>query len=400
VGVGESIAPKSSRRRIRECLTTQVSRAADTEAFLAAVETIYEAAARPSKWPDALQASAAIFDDIGANLIWQRDDGSFGTLVSPGLRTAQADYESGWWRQDIRAIRAIEYAFGGNAGAITDRHVVTPEEIETHPYYAEFQPRHGLKWIASVQISPDPYIIVALSVQRAASKAPYSDEELGVLSRLGGHAEHALRLGIRLLGTELTNASLGDAISRIGVGAFVLDGLGRVVFSNPAGERLIGEGLHVANERLFAPGAEGRKLEVALSAVLHAESVHNPVDPRPILLRGPGEDQQLAIYLLPVRSHEPAIDPLLARARVIMLAIALAPGKAADPAIIRDMLGLTLGEARIAAHIGSGLAPRETAARLGITEGATRTTLKRVFSKLGVSRQSELAVLLTRLVPR
>jgi DNA-binding CsgD family transcriptional regulator len=64
------------------------------------------------------------------------------------------------------------------------------------------------------------------------------------------------------------------------------------------------------------------------------------------------------------------------------------------------MLGLTLGEARIAAHIGSGLAPRETAARLGITEGATRTTLKRVFSKLGVSRQSELAVLLTRLVPR
>jgi len=37
---------------------------------------------------------------------------------------------------------------------------------------------------------------------------------------------------------------------------------------------------------------------------------------------------------------------------------------------------------------------------LGITEETARTALKRVFAKVGVSRQSELAALLTKLVLR
>jgi DNA-binding CsgD family transcriptional regulator len=72
----------------------------------------------------------------------------------------------------------------------------------------------------------------------------------------------------------------------------------------------------------------------------------------------------------------------------------------ADPALVRDLLGLTLGEARVAALVGSGLAPRQASENLGITEESARTTLKRVFAKTGVSRQSELTVLLNRIVLR
>ncbi len=73
-------------------------------------------------------------------------------------------------------------------------------------------------------------------------------------------------------------------------------------------------------------------------------------------------------------------------------------GEPADPALVRDLLGLTLGEARVAALIATGMTPREVAQRLYITEGTTRTGLKRVFHKAGVSRQSELAALLARAV--
>jgi DNA-binding CsgD family transcriptional regulator len=72
----------------------------------------------------------------------------------------------------------------------------------------------------------------------------------------------------------------------------------------------------------------------------------------------------------------------------------------ADPAIVRDILGLTLSEARVAALVGSGLRPRDAAAKLGIAEDTARTVLKNVFSKVGVSRQTELAALLTRIVLR
>ena len=37
----------------------------------------------------------------------------------------------------------------------------------------------------------------------------------------------------------------------------------------------------------------------------------------------------------------------------------------ADPALVRDILGLTLGEARVAALVGSGMAPRAAAEKLG-----------------------------------
>ena len=50
--------------------------------------------------------------------------------------------------------------------------------------------------------------------------------------------------------------------------------------------------------------------------------------------------------------------------------------------------------------IGAGLPPKDAAERLGITENTVRTVLKRVFSKVGVSRQSELTALLTKVVLR
>ncbi len=57
---------------------------------------------------------------------------------------------------------------------------------------------------------------------------------------------------------------------------------------------------------------------------------------------------------------------------------------------VLQLLGLTLSEARVAALVGAGLAPREAAAQLGLTEATVRSALKLVFGKLGVTRQAEL----------
>ena len=65
--------------------------------------------------------------------------------------------------------------------------------------------------------------------------------------------------------------------------------------------------------------------------------------------------------------------------------------------LVQRTFALAPAEARVAALIGGGLSPRRAAEKLGISEGNVRTTLKRVFEKMGVSRQSELAVLFTKL---
>ena len=107
----------------------------------------------------------------------------------------------------------------------------------------------------------------------------------------------------------------------------------------------------------------------------------------------------MVVYLLPISIATKA-EHVLTQSRVIVLVIEQKSGEPADPAAVRDLLGLTLGEARIAALVGSGLAPKEAAERLGIAEETARSVLKGVFGKVGVSRQGELVALLSKLVLR
>ena len=128
------------------------------ERLIAAIEAIYAAAADPSCWPVALEAVTKCFDDVGAILIYGRDDGSFGVIESPSIREVSAEYARHWSDRDIRAIRARERGYFFKRDVITDRDLLTPEEMEADPFYSDFLRRHGLKYFAAATVSPDPHI--------------------------------------------------------------------------------------------------------------------------------------------------------------------------------------------------------------------------------------------------
>jgi DNA-binding CsgD family transcriptional regulator len=90
------------------------------------------------------------------------------------------------------------------------------------------------------------------------------------------------------------------------------------------------------------------------------------------------------------------VEQFLVRSQAIVLIVELRAGDPADPSLVRDLLGLTLGEARVAALVAAGVSPRDAAQKLGISEETARTVLKRVYTKSGVTRQSELAALIAR----
>ena len=370
------------------------------ERLLRAVEAIYDAAPDPSRWPQALGAIADYFGDVGAILIWHRSDGSFGTIVSEPLAEAQRDYErNGWAARDIKAIRAREYGYFFNGEPFADRHIGFDEEMRNHPCSVEFFDKHGLGFIGGVAVSPDPHVGVALSVQRnSRTKPQFSDIELEELRKISRHIEKSLRLSVRLLNAEVANLGLGEALSRIGIGVFVLDSLGGVIFSNPTAQRLLGDTLYLSQGRLRIRGvAKNADLDEAVASAIRTTPPDVLADPKPILVQS--DERRLAIYLLPV--FQPAIaQQFLTHTSAFVLVIEQKLDEPADPAIVRDLFGLTLGEARIAAIIGAGLTPKDAAERLGIAEDTARTVLKRVFSKVGVSRQSELTAMLAKMVLR
>jgi DNA-binding CsgD family transcriptional regulator/PAS domain-containing protein len=330
--------------------------------LLKAVGAIYDAASDSSHWPRALTAIAGCFGDVGARLQWRRDDGVLGTVVSDGP--------------------CREWKVEAPAGAPVAR-------------------RQGPGWIEAISVSPDPYVRIVLSIRRRCPTLPFSAAEHVMIGRIGRHVENSLRLSIRAFEAELDRRGLGDALTRLGIGVFVLDSRGRVTFSNAAGRRLMGKGVDVARGRLrIGSGSVRCRIDEAILQALRRKPEDGTADPKAILVRSTASEHRIAVYLLPAARPAPPAGPFWAPARAILLAIEQSHDEPADPAVVRDLLGLTPGEARVASLVGSGISPREAAARLGIAEVTARNVLKRVFAKAGVSRQGELVGLLARLVLR
>ncbi|MBN9598011.1 MAG: helix-turn-helix transcriptional regulator [Afipia sp.] len=368
--------------------------------LIAAIESIYAAAADPSRWPSTLAFIASCFDDVGAILLYGRDDGSFGVIESPSLKHVSAEYAQGWSDRDLRAIRARERGYFFKRDVITDRDLMTPEDMETHPFYNDFLRRNGLQYFAAATVSPDPHIEVALSVQRAIGRPEYSEDELRFLERLAPHVETSLRLSIHLMDAKAMNSGMGTAMARIGIGVFALDSMGRVVASNAASQALLGDGLNVVNDRLVLTNPAASEEAVnAIRNALDGTRILVAQETKPILVHRQNANRPLALYVLPIPAQNSG-NGFLTRARAIVLLMNPTADGIPDPSLIRDVLGVTLGEARIAALVGSGLSPKDAAERLGIAEETARSVLKRVFSKVGVSRQSELAAMMARLVIR
>lgn len=366
--------------------------------LIAAIESIYAAAADPSCWPSTLAFIASCFDDVGAILLYGRDDGSFGVIESPSLKHVSADYAQGWSDRDLRAIRARERGYFFKRDVITDRDLMTREDMENDPFYNDFLRRHGLQYFAAATVSPDPHIEVALSVQRAAGRPEYSEDELRFLEQLAPHVETSLRLSIHLMDAKAMNSGMGTAMARIGIGVFALDSMGRVVASNAASQALLGDGLNVVNDRLVLTNPAASEEAVnAIRNALDGTRILAAQETKPILVHRHNANRPLALYVLPIPAQNSG-NGFLTRARAIVLLMNPTADGIPDPSLIRDVLGVTLGEAKIAALVGSGLSPKDAAERLGIAEETARSVLKRVFSKVGVSRQSELAAMMARLV--
>lgn len=372
-----------------------------SELQIAAVDAIYDAASAPDNWPLALEKIAQCFHATGAVLMQHRRDKRFPTRVSPSMVKAAIAYHNHWWQHDLRAQRGFELGFLTPDGVFTDRHMMDPDEIAgTRPFYTEYEAKHGLGWAMGACIEPLPKTLVTLSVHRPLGKdTEFTDDELKSLAHLARHCEKSLRLTVRLLENEVSHLALGEALARLGCGVFLLDDTGHVVFANKAAEVLVGDGLCVNNRLLDAELSADRE---ALKATIHAMTSGQRQDlstyPKPVLVHRRDHDKPLVIYVLPVKSiGQRLIDDVPTSTRAIVIVQQQESQEPADPTLVRDLLGLTLGEARVAALVGSGLPPREAAEKLGIAASTARFVLQRVFEKVGVSRQSELVALLGRL---
>lgn len=369
----------------------------DACAYARALDALYAAAQDPALWPQALTASADYVGALGGILVRNPLDGGPAMIVGGRLcddlnRLYATSYSDNLW---CRAVRAA-----APAGPVIAGSLVAERDLVRTACYADVIRPQGAIDMAFLNTAPlcqDGAVGgfgFALS-RRHADDADGAERRLG---RLAPHLHRALALSLRLSEAGAERLALAEALGRLTAGAVVLDGAGRVLLANAAGERMLAAGRSLgvdADRRLrAATAADTARLSEEVRAALDAAEPGRGL----LRLRDQGRGGPLTVLVSPLPRPAFALMGHLGAAAVLVLV--LGGGEPAGrEAAARRAFGLSKAEARVAALVASGMDRPGAAALLGVSVETVKKHLQQCFNKTGTHGQMELARLILQLPP-
>ncbi len=358
------------------------------------VDVIYASALQASLWPVALQKISSALDAVDTSISPDYQKGEI--IVSIDRTEVISDYAKFWHGLDI--VRNAVTARVGAGETYSDWTILSKKTIDMDPFYQEFRSKHGVRHqVGRVSGYHSPQNM-RLAVQLPVDRPP---ESAAFLAKFNGIADHVCR--------AYALSSLSDPAPGIGLGfgrviatfrhaVAIVDQRARVIFANASLERLASDGLQIVDGMLRTASTRDQH---ALELLLHdASSVDDLGFRSPfVFVARPSRRQPLLVRAVPLssRDRQSAVVDGLSGGAALVVVVEMDGETTEGLHRALHVRGLTAGEARIAALVGAGLSPIEVAMRLKLTEGTVRTRMKAIFQKLGISRQSELARLVTQI---
>lgn len=360
---------------------------------LETIELLYRAAVEPQLWPEALHQLALTVGGMGTAMIPITPGDATGLIVSPALLEAKEEYDRVWAPLDSRVSRI--HARKLSDGVCCEPQLFTEEEIRRDVFRQEFARPYGMGSFAAHLVAPVPGQVIAFSVMRASKRGEFETGELNDLDLLGRHAARALIVSTRLQAAAKLEHALAEALERLDCGALVVDRALTVLLANAAAGALTGDGLSLSQRKLQAShrqdqGALDRLLQ---SAIVSAPSATNL---EAVALRRPSGRRPLIVQAIPLARHS-AESAFLLGAAAIVIVIDPERQRRGDTTDALRLFGLTPAQARLASLIGEGHSRADAAEALAVSQSTVNDTVKQIYSKLGISRQSELVRLVARL---
>ena len=358
--------------------------------FDQAVQSLLDAAVDPTRWNDAMEAISQYTGATGVVLLQ-----TYGTQPgTPHTRSLEegmdAYFREGWHLRDVR-MRGLPAM--RSKGIFVDQDFASREELASSDYY-QFLRKFGFNWSAGVGFSTaeEEWCMV---IERGDRQGFVTPEEKADFVRFGPHLSRAALLSRNL---SLANATgMVDAYQSLDCPSFLLDRSGHVVRANVAAEKLIGDGLSLAQGVLACSLPDDNRDLAGLVARLCRPPGMSDAEALPsVIVRRPTK-RPLIVEGIRVKGMASAV---FSPAKAILL-VSDTERPSADPRmdLLRGTFGLTQTEALLVSHLAREIPLPLVAESLGISFETARSHLKRVFAKTGTNRQSELLLLLRRLRP-
>ena len=176
-----------------------------------------------------------------------------------------------------------------------------------------------------------------------------------------------------------------DALDRVGFGGMVFDARGYLILLNAAARNLLKRTLSGS----VAP-SEVDWLQHAARRLLDRGTPWLPRDTDGWVTLPGDTNRPLALHRIPLVQSDGQSDYVV----TILADLGAAPQP--NPATLRRIFGLTAAESKLAIQIVNGETPVDIARDHRVSVATVRSQLASIFGKTQTRRQSELAMLLTR----
>jgi DNA-binding CsgD family transcriptional regulator len=357
------------------------------------VDRIYEGAFTDGGWAGALRDLAVTFRSEAANTAsFGLPTGSLRAISFVGI---EPHYQSSYSRlAGLPDMRRSWQCLGAyiSSRVVTDENIVPAGSgLLQSRFVNEWLRPQGMDHHLIAICSPTRSEIGGYFFGRPKRAGAYEADAIAVLKVLQPHLARAMQVGLRLA-TDTARARALDAFDRRSEGVLLVDAKCGVLWANQ-----VAEGLITAGDRLSSVGRalacrraeETRKLRQLVAGcsagVLEGAggmlAVHGHSGRRP-----------LSVLVAPMRGEHPfVLEPVAAA-----ILFVTDPDRVVRPprSHLRELYGLTEGEARTAEALLDADRLADVAQTLGVTLATVRTLLQRVFEKTDTHRQSELVRLM------
>lgn len=279
-------------------------------------------------------------------------------------------------------------------GFVTDFDQFSLDEISRDPFYEEFLRPYKLRWHACACIdSSRSSGKVYMSLKRGIDREHYDPAEIRSINDVLPKVEMAAAVSRAFMKAE--KRGMRSVLEQRGEGLIEFDPRGRVIATNRSGEALIGSAFGLKQGWLTPPLPEDNdRMQRAIAAALD-----EPPRVASVVLGSAVPDVRFVMRTMPVAGV--ARDVFGATAALATIIVWEKPEAPPDALVLvlRESFDVTGAEARVAALVGLGVTLADSARILSIGLGTARNYFKAAQTKIGVSRQAELASLVALMRP-
>lgn len=357
---------------------------------------IYDAGLDVERWPSVLERLCNRLGGHGA-LLYTPDLSarSVGFSAMHELEIAKMDeYVHHYMVHDLWLQRSYSVPVGQ---VIRGPEVVPLDEFDGSVIYNEFFRAQGIYHLLAGILFRHGRQKADLSLFRPSHCPDFDDDAHRFLTTLVPHIQRAAQTHWRIAALQNRIAADVAAFDQLSSAVFLVDGGGRVLFANRAGEALLNEG----------DGLTDRNGNLAAATTIDTRALRQLIAGASRTARGDGTDAGGALALARPSGRRPLsalVSPLrrvgfgLEGGEVSAIVFVSDPECETAPSVdvLRTLYGLTAAEARLAAALAGGAALKDYADEAAITLNTARWTLKQVFAKTETKSQADLIRLLLK----